>query len=83
MPDFHIRTVAPEQAAGTLKTMYDAALKRAGKVFHVVRAMSLNPDTLRGSMGFYRDAMFGDSPLSRADRELLATVVSRANHCHY
>ncbi|HIG76896.1 MAG TPA: peroxidase, partial [Candidatus Lambdaproteobacteria bacterium] len=27
--------------------------------------------------------MFGESPLSRSQREMLATVVSSANHCIY
>jgi alkylhydroperoxidase family enzyme len=45
--------------------------------------MSLNPETLRASMELYRAVMFGRSELSRAERELLAVVVSRANDCHY
>lgn len=78
-----IRTVSDAEATGTLKKHFDAAIKRAGRVYHVVRAMSLNPETLRSSMGFYRESMFGDSPLSRAEREMLAVVVSRANDCFY
>ncbi|KAB2965866.1 MAG: hypothetical protein F9K16_00840 [Thermoanaerobaculia bacterium] len=31
----------------------------------------------------YRGLMFGASPLSRSERELVATVVSRTNGCHY
>ena len=80
---FWIRTVSDADATGTLKKLFHAAVERAGRVFHVVRAMGLNPETLRASMGLYREAMFGDSPLSRAEREMLATVVSAANHCHY
>lgn len=78
-----IRTVADADAVGALKKHFDAAVQRAGRVYHVVRAMSLNPETLRASMGFYREAMFGASPLSRAEREMLAVVVSRANDCFY
>ena len=69
--------------AGALKAEYDAAIARAGKVFNIVKAMSLNPETLRASMELYRAVMFGRSELSRAERELLAVVVSRANDCHY
>ena len=78
-----IRTVAPGEAAGRLKELYDAAVARAGKVFGIVRVMSPNPRVLEASMGFYRAAMFGPSPLSRRQRELLAVVVSRANDCEY
>jgi alkylhydroperoxidase family enzyme len=38
---------------------------------------------LRRSMELYKGIMFGPSGLSRQERELLATVVSRENDCHY
>ena len=49
----------------------------------IVGIMSLNPRVLRTSMDFYSAIMYGGSPLSRGQRELLAVVVSRANHCRY
>jgi alkylhydroperoxidase family enzyme len=45
--------------------------------------MSLRPGVLERSMALYREIMFGPSGLTRAERELLAVVVSRANDCHY
>ena len=68
---------------GPLKDEYDDALARAGKVFNIVKAMSLRPETLQASMQMYRTIMFGRSGLTRAERELLATVTSSANDCHY
>ena len=79
----HLHLIDPDDATGLLKEEYDAAVARAGKVYNIVRSMSLNPDVLRASMGMYRAIMFGPSPLSRQDRELLATVVSATNECHY
>jgi uncharacterized peroxidase-related enzyme len=79
----HLRLIAENEASGELKREYDAALGRAGKVFNIVKAMSLNPRVLRASMGLYKAIMFGPSELSRAERELLAVVVSCANDCHY
>jgi alkylhydroperoxidase family enzyme len=79
----HIRLIDPEDATGLLKEEYDAAVARAGKVFNIVRSMSPSPQTLRASMGLYKAIMFGPSPLSRQERELLATVVSSKNDCHY
>ena len=38
---------------------------------------------LRRSIDLYREIMFGPSELSRAERELVAVVVSAANNCHY
>lgn len=78
-----IRTVSDDEAEGALARSYDAARKRAGRVFNIVRAMSPNPPVLRASMGIYQAIMFGESPLPRSLRELLATVVSRVNLCHY
>ena len=79
----NLRLIEEGEATGALKAEYDAAIARAGKVFNIVKAMSLNPETLRASMELYRAVMFGRSELSRAQRELLAVVVSRANDCHY
>lgn len=78
-----IRTIEPDEASGLLKKEYDGALKRAGKVFNVVKLFSLNPSALRGTIALYTAVMFGRSELSRAEREMIATVVSRANGCHY
>lgn len=78
-----LRLIEVTEATGRLREEYDAAVARAGKVFNVVKAMSLRPGVLRASMQLYRDIMFGPSGLSRAERELLAVVVSRANDCHY
>jgi uncharacterized peroxidase-related enzyme len=78
-----IKTVSDAEAEGPLRKLFEAAVARAGRVFNIVRVMSLNPPTLKASMGFYQTVMFGQSPLSRAQRELLATLVSRINGCHY
>lgn len=78
-----IEIVEPEDATGALKTEYDAAVKRAGKVFNILKVQSLSPATLRASMQLYTAAMHAPSGLSRAEREMLATVVSRANDCFY
>jgi uncharacterized peroxidase-related enzyme len=75
--------VDEDEASGLLKEEYEAAVSRAGKVFNIVKAMSLQPAVLRRSMQLYRETMFGRSGLSRLERELLAVVVSRENDCHY
>jgi uncharacterized peroxidase-related enzyme len=78
-----LRLIDVADATGLLRREYDAAVARAGKVFNIVKAMSLRPGVLTASMRLYREIMFGQSGLSRAERELLAVVVSRANDCHY
>jgi alkylhydroperoxidase family enzyme len=79
----YIRLIEPDDASGALAREYDDAMKRAGKVFNVVKAMSPNPGVLRRSMALYSEIMHGPSELSRVERELLAVVVSRENDCHY
>jgi uncharacterized peroxidase-related enzyme len=79
----HLRLIDVDEASGPLKEEYDAAVERAGKVFNIVKAMSLRPGVLRRSLELYKGIMFGLSGLSRQERELLAVVVSRQNDCHY
>jgi len=79
----YLRLISEDEADGLLKEEYDAAVERAGKVFNILRAMSLNPRVLRASIALYREIMFGESGLSRRERELLATVASAEQSCHY
>ena len=46
----HIRLIEPEDASGLLAEEYDAAVQRAGKVYNIVKSMSLRPGVLRRSM---------------------------------
>ena len=78
-----IRVFTYAEATGMLKAQYDAALQRAGRIWNIVSIMSQNPRALKASMDFYGALMHGASPLSRGQREMLATVVSAANRCTY
>ena len=79
-----IQTTAPEAATGLLKRLYHAAIQRAGKVYQVLRIQSPRPEILRASTQLYLEVMHSPkSPLSRAQREMIATAVSHWNHCHY
>jgi alkylhydroperoxidase family enzyme len=79
----YIRTVPEPDAEGMLRREYDAALKRAGKVFNVVSIQSLRPPVLRASIALYSALMVEPGALPRWVRELLAVVVSRTNGCRY
>ena len=79
----YIRLIDEAEADSLLAEEYDAAIERAGKVFNIVKAMSLRPGVLRASMELYNEIMFGESGLSRRERELLATVTSAEQSCHY
>ena len=78
-----IKVFTLDEATGFLREQYDQALKRAGRIWNIVSIMSQNPPVLKASMDLYGALMHGPSPLSRGQRELLATVVSAQNHCLY
>ena len=76
--------MAPVEATGLLQRIYDAAIRRAGKVYNVLRVQSVRPHTLSVSVKIYEEIMLSDrSPLSRRQREMIATHVSRLNDCVY
>ncbi len=79
----YIKQITIEQATGLVKRELEKAVARAGRVWNIVQIMSLNGRIMKAAMDFYGAAMFAASPLSRAQREMLAVVVSRANNCHY
>ncbi len=78
-----IKVVSLQEATGFLKSQYDAAITRAGRIWNIVSIMSQNPRTMKASLSLYTTVMFGPSGLSRVQRELLACVVSHDNHCRY
>jgi len=78
-----IRKIEPDDAEGTLARIYEESVARAGKVFEIVKLQSLRPDVLSRWLAYYEAVMFGPSGLTRVEREMVATVVSRANACVY
>lgn len=79
----YIRTVPPEDADGALGREYETARRRAGYVAHILQLQSLNPAVLHAGVQLYLAIMHGPSALTRAQRELIATVVSSVNDCFY
>lgn len=78
-----IKTIGPEEATGHLRQIYDEAIRRAGRVFNILRLQSQNPSVLSASTRFYVSLMHAPSSLTRTEREVLATVTSWANDCFY
>jgi|TARA_B100000809_G_scaffold95695_1_gene94350 alkylhydroperoxidase family enzyme len=79
----YIKTIGIEVAEGIVKQEYEKGIRRSGRVYNIIKIMSRSPESLKDAMKMYLTIMYGPSDLSRAQREMLATVVSRANHCHY
>ena len=78
-----IDIVGENQAKGLLAGIYEAARQRAGRVYNILKIQSQNPSALQAMLDLYSATVRGESPLTRAQREMLAVVVSRANSCHY
>ena len=78
-----IDIIQPENATGELKDIYDHLEKTRGKIAEVHKIQSLNPNSIMNHMDLYLTLMYGQSPIKRALREMIAVVVSRANECEY
>ena len=66
-----------------LRRYFEVCDERLGFVPNVLAAYSFEPAKLRAFINFYNDLMLGDSGLSKLEREMIAVVVSSANHCYY
>jgi alkylhydroperoxidase family enzyme len=78
-----IEIIEESKAEGHLAQIYEEARKRAGRVYNILKIQSQSPAALERSLQLYQAVSLGDSPLTRAQREMLAVVVSKANNCHY
>jgi len=79
----HIHILSYEETTGVARREYDAAMRRAGRIWNIVSVQSQLPEVMRDSMRIYLSIMYGPSPLTRAQREMMAVVTSQANDCHY
>jgi alkylhydroperoxidase family enzyme len=72
-----------EDSSGLLKKEYEKGIRRAGRLWKVLTIQSQTPEILQDSMRLYGSTMYGNSMITRFDRELLAVVTSVANECEY
>ena len=50
---------------------------------NILRIHGVHSRTMRQHYDLYRELMYGRSPLSRIQREMIAVVVSAVNECRY
>lgn len=50
---------------------------------NIIQIHSVNSPVIQLHHSLYRQLMYGQSPLSRIQREMIAVVVSSLNECHY
>ncbi len=78
-----IEQTAAEDAEGKLAEIYAELIEKRGKVSNILKVHSLNPEAMSNHLDLYMTIMFGESGLSRAEREAIAVVVSANNDCDY
>jgi uncharacterized peroxidase-related enzyme len=78
-----INVIQPEEATGRLKEIYNSLQQSRGKIAEVHKIQSLRPESIVKHMDLYMEIMYSRSELSRAEREMMAVVVSATNNCPY
>lgn len=80
-----IRTIPPRRATGQTAEVYAYMREVLGgydRTARIVQMFSLRPGSMRRMIRSWELAMwYGNEP--RAERELVASIVSRLNDCHY
>ena len=75
----------PATLEDDIKKYFAKCQEKLGLIPYVLRAYTANPDKLRAFSRFYNTLMLDDErcKLSKLEREMIAVVVSCANHCYY
>lgn len=79
----NIRVIQPNEASGRLKEIYEELIQKRGQLAEVHKIQSLRPESIVKHIDLYLEIMFSKSELSRAEREMMAVVVSSCNKCNY
>ncbi len=78
-----IRVIDYAEAEGRLKEIYDDIIQKRKQLAEVHKIQSLRPESIVKHIDLYMEIMFSKSSLSRAEREMMAVVVSVTNRCTY
>ncbi len=78
-----LRVPAEAELPPEVLQLWTTPLEKLGFVPNVLRFYALRPSHLLAWNAHYDELMKGDSGLSKAEREMIAVVVSISNDCHY
>lgn len=78
-----IRVVDDNEGSAELLRVYRKIRGARGQVANVLKVQSLRPAALEAHLALYRATMFAATGLTRAQREMIAVIVSVGNRCHY
>lgn len=77
------RGIDEDSAKGALERVYNSIKTSRGRISNIMRIHSLNPEAMEKHLELYKTLMFGESNLSREEREFIGVVVSTLNRCEY
>jgi uncharacterized peroxidase-related enzyme len=78
-----VEMIPEEAASGRLRDVYQRVRERAGSLPNIARVQSLRPETMERGFDLYCQLMDAPTGLSKRERVLIATVVSKVNSCLY
>ncbi len=78
-----LRVPANDEVPAEVRELWRPSQEKLGFVPNVLRLYALRPTHLVAWNRHYEEAMKGDSGLTKSEREMIAVVVSVANHCTY
>jgi uncharacterized peroxidase-related enzyme len=78
-----LRVPAEDDVSEEVKELWAGPLERLGFVPNVLRVFALRPNHLLAWWAYYDELMREESGLTKAQREMIAVVVSATNRCHY
>lgn len=78
-----LRVPDPEELPAEVHALWEPSQEKLGFIPNVLRLFALRPMHLLRWTAHYDELMKGESGLSKAEREMIAVVVSVANECAY
>ncbi|MGD9538524.1 MAG: peroxidase-related enzyme [Alphaproteobacteria bacterium] len=82
-PVMALRLPKESSLPAPIRAVFDKCVEKLGFVPNVLRAYTLRPRKFELFRAYNNELMLGESGLSKLEREMVAVVVSCANHCHY
>jgi uncharacterized peroxidase-related enzyme len=78
-----LRVPNEDEVPAEVQELWAKPLERLGFVPNVLRVFALRPNHLLAWWAYYDELLRGESGLTKAQREMIAVVVSATNRCHY
>lgn len=75
--------LSPAELDEAMKAYFAKCQEKLGFIPNVLKAYSFDVAKLKAFVAMSDDLMLAKSGLSKIEREMIAVVVSCANHCHY